>query len=135
MTPDPPVASRLLSTAPKRVTGVGWQAVGRRRRIGRVPTGTLDEQDVELREGRDANAATLRVRRITVALDQPTEGGDTEIHLLTDLPAAEAGAREAAEAYRTRWTIQGAFQTLTDVLRCEVETLGYPRAAASWRRS
>ena len=25
--------------------------------------------------------------------------------------------------------MEGAFQTLTDVLRCEVETLGYPRAA------
>jgi hypothetical protein len=25
--------------------------------------------------------------------------------------------------------VGGAFQTLTDVLRCEVKTLGYPRAA------
>jgi len=25
--------------------------------------------------------------------------------------------------------VEGAFQTLTDVLRCEIETLGYPRAA------
>ena len=34
-----------------------------------------------------------------------------------------------AVTYGTRWTVEGAFQTLTDVLRCEVETLGYPRAA------
>ena len=34
-----------------------------------------------------------------------------------------------AQTYKTRWTVEGAFQTLTDVLRCEVETLGYPRAA------
>ena len=60
---------------------------------------------------------------------RPCHPADTEIHLLTDLTAAEAGPCEAAEAYRTRWTIEGAFQTLTDVLRCEVETLGYPRAA------
>ena len=38
-------------------------------------------------------------------------------------------AKRVAETYRLRWTIEGAFQTLTDVLRCEVETLGYPRAA------
>ncbi len=31
--------------------------------------------------------------------------------------------------YRKRWTIEEAFQTLTEVLRCEVETLGYPKAA------
>jgi hypothetical protein len=34
-----------------------------------------------------------------------------------------------ARADRTRWTIEGVFQTLTDVLRCEVQTLGYPGAA------
>ena len=38
-------------------------------------------------------------------------------------------AKRVAETYRLRWTIEGAFQTLTDVLRCEVETLGYPKAA------
>ena len=38
-------------------------------------------------------------------------------------------AKRVAETYRLRWTIEGAFQTLTGVLRCEVETLGYPKAA------
>jgi hypothetical protein len=38
-------------------------------------------------------------------------------------------AQQVAVTYGTRWTVEGAFQTLTDVLRCEVETLGYPRAA------
>ena len=34
-------------------------------------------------------------------------------------------------SWRALWLehLGGAFQTLTDVLRCEVETLGYPRAA------
>ncbi len=37
--------------------------------------------------------------------------------------------RKVAFLYRKRWTIEEAFQTLTEVLRCEVETLGYPKAA------
>ena len=69
------------------------------------------------------------VRRITLCLDRPTESGDTEIHILTNLSPEQATALQVAQAYGTRWTVEGAFQTLTDVLRCEVETLGYPRAA------
>ncbi len=98
---------------------------GRRRRIGRISTGMVYEQAMELHfEG-----ATLVVRRVTLCLDRPTESGDTEIHMVTNLSAEQATALQVAEAYGTRWTVEGAFQTLTDVLRCEVETLGYPRAA------
>jgi IS4 transposase len=98
---------------------------GRRRRVGRIATGMVYEQGMELHfEG-----ATLSVRRITLCLDHPTEAGDTEIHIVTNLSAEQATALQVAQAYGTRWTVEGAFQTLTDVLRCEVETLGYPRAA------
>ena len=48
---------------------------------------------------------------------------------MTNLSPEQATALQVAQAYGTRWTVEGAFQTLTDVLRCEVETLGYPRAA------
>ena len=34
-----------------------------------------------------------------------------------------------AELYRERWTIEGLFQDLTTILRCEVNTLAYPKAA------
>jgi len=102
-----------------------WQPTGRRRCIGRSETGTVYEQPVELTSGDQ----TLHVRRITILLDRPTEDGDTEIHLLTNLTARQASAKKVAVVYRGRWTIESAFQTLTDVLRCEVETLGYPRAA------
>jgi IS4 transposase len=98
---------------------------GRRRQVGRVATGMVYEQGMELYCG----AKTLSARRITLVLDQPTENGDREIHILTNLSVEQATASQVAETYRTRWTVEGAFQTLTDVLRCEVETLGYPRAA------
>jgi IS4 transposase len=102
-----------------------WKLIGRRKRIGRIETGVVFEQEIELAQGQE----TWRIRRITIQLDTPTENGDTEIHLLTNLPKNVAEARKVAGLYRGRWTIEGAFQTLTEVLRCEVETLGYPKAA------
>ena len=109
---------------------LSYRFEGRRRKIGRCETGTLYEQTLILT---DINAAEdeepqLKVRRITLQLDTPTQAGDGEIHLLTNLPT-KVSAKRIAETYRLRWTIEGAFQTLTDVLRCEVETLGYPKAA------
>jgi hypothetical protein len=102
-----------------------WKLRGRRRRVGRIASGTVYEQGMELRSG----DATLSIRRVTLCLDHPTESGDTEIHILTNLSAEQATGSQVAQTYGTRWTVEGAFQTLTDVLRCEVETLGYPRAA------
>jgi hypothetical protein len=103
---------------------------GRRREIGRCETGILYEQTLILTNpnatGNDGSA--LKVRRITLQLDTPTQSGDEELHLLTNLPT-KVTAKRIAETYRLRWTIEGAFQTLTDVLRCQVETLGYPKAA------
>ena len=102
-----------------------WKLRGRRRRVGRIATGMVYEQGMDLH----FQGETLSVRRITLCLDRPTESGDTEIHIVTNLSAEQATAQQVAQAYGTRWTVEGAFQTLTDVLRCEVETLGYPRAA------
>ena len=38
-------------------------------------------------------------------------------------------ASKAAKLYRTRWLVESAFQELTVSLQCEINTLGYPRAA------
>ncbi len=102
-----------------------WELRGKRRRIGRGATGMVFEQAMELH----FRGQTLTVRRVTLRLDRPTDSGDTEIHIVTNLSAEQATARQVAVTYGTRWTVEGAFQTLTDVLRCEVQTLGYPRAA------
>ena len=102
-----------------------WKLRGKRRRVGRIASGTVYEQGMELRSG----DATLSIRRVTLRLNHPTESGDTEIQILTNLSSEQATGLQVAQTYGTRWTVEGAFQTLTDVLRCEVETLGYPRAA------
>jgi IS4 transposase len=103
-----------------------WEFVGKRRTRGRIETGRVFEQTI-----RATNEAgeTLILRRVTVLLDRPTRDGETELHLLTNLPAKDARARAIADLYRRRWTIETAFQELEATLEGEVNTLGYPKAA------
>jgi hypothetical protein len=102
------------------------QPLGPRQAKGRCPTGLVFEQRLRLRDG---DGAVLDVRRVTVVLDQPTEDGDTEIHILSNLPARQAPAATVAELYRRRWTIEGLFLEVATTLACEIDTLCYPKAA------
>lgn len=107
-----------------------WKPARRSRRVGRIETGIVYEQEIVLEVCRRGKVSeTMQARRITVVLDHPTENGDKEIDIITNLTEAQADAQAIATAYRERWTIESMFQNLTDVLRCEVETLGYPKAA------
>jgi hypothetical protein len=101
--------------------GTHLELVGEERPVGSNPSGDVFEQSV--RVGR------LACRCIRVKLFKPLPDGTTEIRLLTNVPAAKAGAKRLAELYRTRWQIETAFQVLTQKLHCEVQTLGYPQAA------
>lgn len=92
---------------------------------GRTATGTLSEQTIWLTE---PGGAELAARRVRLALDHPTRDGDGAIEVLTNLPAAVAAA-VVVELYRGRWSVEGLFLRLTTVLKCEVNTLGYPPAA------
>lgn len=100
---------------------------GRRRRIGKTETGTVYEETILIDDPETGEEYSFR--RITVTLKQPTRDGDREIHLLSNVPAKDADALELAELYRKRWTIETAFQEITTTLTCEVDTLGYPKAA------
>lgn len=105
-----------------------WQRQGERRYVGQDDRGqALYEQTLCLTEA--DTGATLVVRQVTVELRTPTRQGETEIHLLTNLPPADAAAKQVAALYADRWTIEIAFQHLTLDLECEVDTLGYPKAA------
>jgi IS4 transposase len=104
------------------------QLQGKRHALGRDARGqALYEQALCLTEA--DTGATLVVRRITVELATPTRQGETELHLLTNLPPADASAPQLSALYADRWTIETAFQHLTVDLACEVDTLGYPKAA------
>jgi hypothetical protein len=104
------------------------QAQGPRRGVGHDARGqALYEQTLCVTE--PDTGALLVVRRITVQLHTPTRQGETELHLLTNLPETDAPAALISALYANRWTIETAFQHLTVDLACEVDTLGYPKAA------
>jgi len=109
----------------QHATNVRWEAVGTRRKVGRIETGMVYQQRVEIL---DNWGHRISVRRITLQVDEPTEDGDTEIHLLTNLPKRVKATRIAL-AYRGRWKLEGAFCELATALHCEISSLGYPPAA------
>src|SRR5260221_4863295 len=95
--------------------------------MGRCETGRVFEQLIEICE--PGTGKTTHIRCITVRLHTPTHDGDWEIHLLTNLPASKVSAINVAQLYRKRSTLEQAFNELTTHLRCELNTLGYPKAA------
>jgi len=104
-----------------------WKLLKSPVKRGRTASGQVFEQPVELTEA--ATGRTLKVHRVTLKLDNPTRDGETEIHLLTNLPASAAPAARVADLYAKRWSVERLFLELTETLTCEVRTLGYPRAA------
>ncbi|MDY3559629.1 transposase, partial [Gemmata sp. JC673] len=101
-----------------------WERESDGAAVGRTDTGTRSEQTIWLTEPDGAERA---VRRVRLTLDHPARDGVLEV--LTNLPAEVAVASAVAELYRGRWSVEGLFLRLTTVLRCEVNTLGYPPAA------
>lgn len=100
--------------------------LGPQKEMGRVETGNVFEQAVQIE---DETGRTVALRRIELHLDEPTEDGETLIRLLTNVPAGRMSAQDVARLYRRRWSIEGMFGRLESVLQSEVSTLGHPRAA------
>jgi hypothetical protein len=100
--------------------------LGDRRKIGRCPRGMIYEQQMRLT---DEKGNLRTIRRITIELTKPTRDGETEINVLTNLPARVANARTVADIYLHRWTVERAFHELDQAFNGEIKTLGYPGAA------
>ena len=98
---------------------------GRRKRVGETETGIVYEQAMSVT---DEQGTIRNFRRITVALHTPTRDGDSEIHIVSNLPK-RVDAIRVAELYRDRWQIETAFQEVAESLEGEIQTLGYPKAA------
>lgn len=92
---------------------------------------TVYEQPVRVTD--PGTGAVLDLRRITVALETPSRRGDSDLAVVTNLPAeaepAGAGAVTVLDLYGGRWSVETAFGRLTADLRSEIDTLAYPRAA------
>lgn len=99
---------------------------GTLRKRGRTDTGEVFEQSVTIE---NAAGETMKLRRILLRLDKATRDGDGEMSILTNLPHEAADAVAIADLYRKRWTLETLFQSLTQMLEGEIDTLGYPRAA------
>jgi hypothetical protein len=104
-----------------------YEPIAPLRSVGRCDGGAVFEQAIWVADP-ECEGRRYRLRRIVLRLDQPTRDGATEIVLITNLPETVAAAL-CCLVYRGRWEIEGHFQKLTDLLHCEIPTLGYPRAA------
>jgi hypothetical protein len=120
------IAARAAFLIRQHGQALRYELLGAPRKIGRCPTGMLYEQKMRLW---DADGKPLEVRRISIELQKPTRDGDTQIHLLTNLPAKVSNARSVANLYLQRWTVEKAFHELDQALHGEIKTLGYPPAA------
>jgi IS4 transposase len=103
------------------------ELLGAPQRKGVIRSGTVYEQEMMVRD--PEHGESMPVRRITIALKEPTRDGDTELHILSNVPVEEARASKLAVLYGKRWTIETAFFEITTTLSCEINTLGYPKAA------
>lgn len=105
----------------------GKRLLGDRSLVGPCEGGQVYEQAMEIDD--PSSGKTMVVRRITVVLEQPTRGGEREIHILTNVPRRYGNAVKIAAVYRGRWTVENAFQELEQALASEINTLCYPKAA------
>jgi hypothetical protein len=103
------------------------ELLGRLTRKGASRSGLVYEQPMLVRDSESGE--TMRVRRITVKLTEPTRNGDTTLHILSNVPIPRASAAHLARLYGKRWSIETAFFEITTTLSCEINTLGYPKAA------
>jgi IS4 transposase len=104
---------------------LAWETAGKLYGRGRIEGARVHEQRVRIRNDQDE---AVFLRRVVLNLDEPTRDGDTQLAVLTNLPA-KTGAAAVGRLYRRRWTIETAFQELACALQSEIDTLSYPRAA------
>ena len=104
-----------------------FQPIEPLRSAGRCDAGEILEQAIWVGDP-ECEGRRYPLRRIVLRLHQPTRDGETEIILITNLPDT-VSAELCCQAYCGRWEIEKHFQKLTDLLHCEMPTLGYPRAA------
>ena len=103
------------------------ELLGRAQRTGTTRSGPVYEQAILVRD--PENGEMMRLRRITIKLKVATRDGDTELHVLSNVPSGRASAAQLARVYGKRWSIETAFFEITTTLTCEINTLAYPKAA------
>ena len=121
------IARRGAAFAVRQHGQLQGESLGRATRQGTTRSGPVYEPPMLVRA--PASGETMRVRRITIELTEPTRDGDTALHILSNVPIPRASAAQLARLYGKRWSIETAFFEITTTLSCEINTLGYPKAA------
>lgn len=106
--------------------GLPYEILSSLRDAGRIETGRVAEQQVQVQ---DAQGNWHKFRRLRIKLDEATRDGDGRLYILTNLPRLKASTKRVARLYRKRWTLETAFQHLEAYFHSEINTLGYPKAA------
>ena len=102
------------------------QLIGKEKYIGKTETGRVYEQRIAVID----HAGREHIyRRIRIRLKKETRDGDTDLFIISNLSKTKANAKKIAILYKDRWTIETAFQHLTEHLNSEINTLGYPPPA------
>jgi hypothetical protein len=96
------------------------------RPCGRYSTGVVLEGTVRLCDR--VRKCIWGLRRIHVQLDAPTQSGEKDLWLLTNLPP-NCLAGEIADLYRQRWQVERHFHFIKRELHGQMPSLGEPRAA------
>jgi hypothetical protein len=104
-----------------------WTEEGEEKYVGKTDTGWVYEQRISVVNPKTGKSMILR--RIRLTLLEPTRDGEAEIFILTNLTKKSASAIVCCNLYRERWDVEGAFLEMTQCLACEIDTLGYPKAA------
>jgi hypothetical protein len=85
--------SRGAGFLTRQQEGLPFEVVSALRPVGRIETGQVAEQRVQVR---DAPGGTPLLRRIRVKLDQATRDGDRVLYILTNLPLRKTSAKRVA---------------------------------------
>jgi hypothetical protein len=95
--------------------------VGQAQRPGMTRSGPGYAQAMYVRD--PPSGEPMRVRRLTITLTVPPRDGDTERHILANVPSARASAAHLARVYGKRWSIKTACFEITPTLACAITTL------------
>ena len=102
-----------------------WEAIEPLQPVDCTETGDLFEQTVRLTLDKES----LLVRRVVLELKNPTRNGENQIAIFTMLPPKIVDSALVAKLYQGRWRVENLFFTVTENYKCEIKTLGYPKAA------
>jgi len=119
------IDNRSAFLVPREQAGLHVEILGALRSCGRTATGQVAQQRVR---GVEKQGHTPSFRRVRLKWTHATRDGATILPILPNLPR-HVSAKQGAELYRKRWSLETAFQHLEAYFHSAIKTLGSPKAA------